>query len=352
MLKTPRAILLLVPFALAAAGCTTLPDVKPFADSTAALAVAAGTHYHDVETDVASLRLTQSAVETNEAFALRKQALEADQQTFKQTGERLDALFDAMTMYSEKVASLAAAGKTGPEAAQSLLESAKGFGELAGIAAPAAGGAVDAFTKAFKAIADEFTKMQAKKSLKEAVAAAQPGVDMVATQFEVIYGTALPAASSSIRKTKESQASIAAGGSIIGFSDNVKRNYNAYYRSLNAFVTPIDPHSTTLESAWRGFCTEPKGPCRAKNELEAVGLVEARMVAIRPIVDAYQSQVVSLDATLARRQNTSRAVIKAVKAWALEHRKLRQSLEDGTSLSAFNLKAAIVELEGLLGQKP
>ena len=41
-----------------------------------------------------------------------------------------------------------------------------------------------------------------------------------------------------------------------------------------------------------------------------------------------------------------------MKAWALEHQKLRRSLEDGTSLSAFNLKAALIELDNLLGQKP
>jgi hypothetical protein len=76
------------------------------------------------------------------------------------------------------------------------------------------------------------------------------------------------------------------------------------------------------------------------------------MVAIQPIVAAYEARIDAIDATLERRRKASNAVIKAVKAWALEHQKLRQSLGDGTSLSALNLRASLVELEGVLAQKP
>ena len=75
------------------------------------------------------------------------------------------------------------------------------------------------------------------------------------------------------------------------------------------------------------------------------------MEAIRPIVKAYETEIIAIETTLKRRRKTSKAVINAVKAWALEHQKLRRCLDDGTSLSAFNLKAALIELSNLLGQK-
>ena len=332
-----------------ATGCTTLPDVKPFADSTAGLAAAAGTHYHEVASEGASLKTVQSPVENKAAFQIRKQQLENTQKIFKETDKNLNALFGAMTTYSEKATNLVAAGKTGDKAAQSIIDSVQGFTQLAGMSGLPLGDAAAPITKGFKAIADEFTKMEAKKSLKDAVAAAESGVKVVATQFEVIYGVAITQAANGIRNTKRLEASVAAGPNIIGFHDNVKRNYNAFYRYLNGFVTGFD--QTAPSSAWRGFCQKGSEPCQAVDELEAVGLVEARMKAIRPIVKSYKTEIMNIEATLKHRRITSKAVIKAVKAWALEHQKLRLSLEDGTSLSAFNLKAALIELRNLLGQK-
>lgn len=335
--------------ALTTAGCTTLPDVKPFAESTAALSAAAGTHYRDVSSEVASLKATQLPQETSEAFSKRKSELEETQKVFAATQESLDALFAAMTAYSEKVVSLVAAGKTGPDAAQSLLDSVNGFAALGGLPAVTVAAPV---TAAFKKIADAFTQRQAAKSLKEAVAAAQPGVDIVAEQFQVIYGTAMQLAAPSLGDKRKLKASQDAGPAIIGFNDNVREKYNAYYQFLNGIVTDVDGDAEGKASAWHGFCREATGPCRPKDELEAVGLVEARMAAIRPIVETYQAQVASIDATTAKRQTASKAVIKAVKAWATEHQKLRSSLEDGTSMSAFNLRAALLELSSILGETP
>jgi hypothetical protein len=335
--------------AFTTAGCTTLPDVKPFAESTATLSAAAGTHYRDVSSEIASLKPTLQPGETadSETFKKRKAELEDTQKIFAATEQNLNALFGAMTTYSEKVVSLAAAGKTGADAAQSLLDSANGFAKLGGLPAIAV---AEPITKAFKAIADEFTKRQAAKSLREAVAAVEPGVNLVAEQFEVIYGEATKLATSSLADMRRLQASQSAGPSVIGFNDNVRDNYNAYYQFLNGIVTEFDPQAPG--SAWRGFCREPNGPCRAKDELEAVGLVEARMEAIRPIVETYTAQIASIDATASKRQAASKAVIKAVKAWATEHQKLRSALEDGTSLSAFNLRAALMELSNILGAQP
>ena len=48
------ALLIIITFGVQ--GCGTLPNVKPFASSTAALATAAGAEYHSVANDVASLK--------------------------------------------------------------------------------------------------------------------------------------------------------------------------------------------------------------------------------------------------------------------------------------------------------
>lgn len=352
MRQVPQWVALLIPLVLTAPGCTTLPDVQPFAASTAGLAAAAGSHYRDVAADVAKLKPAPLPGEkkSNKEFKTRKEQIKASQQIFKETEKNLNTLFAAMTTYSEKVANLVSAGKTGAEAARSVLDSVQGFTDLAGISTVPLSGAAEPITQGFVLIADEFTKMKSKESLEEAVAAAEPGVKLVAEQFEVIYGKAINQAAGSVRNTKRIEASIAAGPNIIGFNENVKRNYNAYYRVLNGFVTDFDPKAPA--SAWRGFCREGSNPCQAVSELQAVGLVEARMEAIRPIVASYEAQIKAIDATLEHREKTSKAVIKAVHAWAREHQKLQRSLKDGTSLSAFNLKSALVELNGLLGQRP
>jgi hypothetical protein len=298
-------------------GCTTLPDVKPFAEATAVLATSAGTHYRSVASDVASIKAKQLPLELDSAFKARSDQIQSTQLIFAETDTRLNNLFGAMTTYSEKLTSLAGAGKSGPEAAQSLIDSAKGFATVAGLTLPGLGAAAAPIAQGFKLIADEFTKIQAQKSLKDAVTAAEPGVQLVAQQFEVIYGEAIELASNSIRNFALAEASTDAGPAIIGFNSNVERNYNSYYRVLNGFVASP---STDPSTNWRGFCRNSSGTCIARDELEAVGLVEARIEAIRPIVTAYRTRVATIEATLQHRRSTSKAVVKAVKAWAVEHR--------------------------------
>ncbi len=350
MPRSPRFVVLLLPLLLGLGACTTLPDVKPFAETTAELSAAAGSHYHEVASEVAALKPVRLPGETtgDAGYRARKAQLEATQAVFRATDGQLDRLFAAMTAYSEKVASLAASGGRGAEAAQSLLDCAQGFVELAGGAGPP--DPTLPILVGFKAIAAEFTRMQAKKSLQEAVAAAQPGVEQVAQQFAVIYGEAMRQASAGLRNSQRLHASLAAGPNIIGFRDNVQRNYNAYYRVLNGFVRDVDADAPA--AAWRGFCRESRGPCQAARELDAVGLVEARMAAIAPITDAYDKDIAAIEAKLKHRRNTSKAVIRAVNAWALEHHKLQQSLQDGSPLSAFNLRAALLELDALLQHQP
>jgi len=149
-------------------------DIKPFADSTASLSAAAGTYYHEVASDVASLKPFLIAGEkvTDTRYQTRKQQLESTQKIFEETDKNLNTLFSAMTTYSEKLANLTAAGEAGAEAGQSILDSVQGFAELAGMSGLPLSSAAAPITQGFKAIADEFTKMEAKDSLKEAVAAA------------------------------------------------------------------------------------------------------------------------------------------------------------------------------------
>lgn len=351
-MRSPRLLTpALLSLALAAAGCASLPDVKPFSDATAALATAARADYHDVANDVASIQPVPLPGESSDAFDLRAKSIKDSKETFAATSQRLDGLFDSMIAYSEKLTSLVAAGKTGPEAVQSLLNSAKGFAQLAGIAVPGASAAATAVTSALEKIADQFTQIQAARSLKEAIAAAQPAVDLVAKDFQLIYGNPLDQASGYVRNSEIEAASLSAGPSVIGFHDNVKRNYNEYYRFLNQYVAPLN--GGDVGAAWNGFCqpTHEHEPCRARTELQAVGLVEARMTAIQPIVATYEAQVAEINATLARRHAANAAVVRAVSAWALEHRKLGQSLADGTPLSAFNLRTAVTELAALVEKK-
>jgi hypothetical protein len=341
------ALLIIITFGVQ--GCGTLPNVKPFASSTAALATAAGAEYHSVANDVASLKTPRIPNEPYDAFRARRRALQKAKIVFARTDTELDALFASMTEYSEKLTNLEAAGNTGSAAAKSLLDSTKGFAQLASISGMPAGPIANVITTAFKDIGDAFTKMQATHSLRSAVDAAQPAVNLVAREFKVIYSGAMAEANDYIRNTERLQASLAAGPNVIGFNRKVQENYNTYYRLLGKLVTPVNERDPG--AAWRGFCQNKSGPCRAREELDAVGLVEARMRAIHPIVEAYEQRIADIDATFARREEESKAVIRAVNAWALEHEKLRQCLKDGTGLSALNLRVAVTQLNNLLAKR-
>lgn len=67
---------------LATSGCTSLPDVEPFAQSTSDLAAAAGTHYRDVARDVAALTAVRLDAESASAFRSRKMDLEVTKKVF------------------------------------------------------------------------------------------------------------------------------------------------------------------------------------------------------------------------------------------------------------------------------
>ena len=123
MRKIRQCTILLISIIFAVGGCTSLPDVQSFANSTASLAATAGTHYNDVAADVAALKpvLVPGEDSTDTSFTTRKKQLEETQEIFKETGKNLDKLFAAMTTYSEKLTSLVAAGKTGPKAARRSL---------------------------------------------------------------------------------------------------------------------------------------------------------------------------------------------------------------------------------------
>jgi hypothetical protein len=327
-----RRLLITLSVSLASA-CTALPDVRPFADGTAALSTSAGAYYGEINAEIQSLRPPEPPASTS----VSNEDFEQTQARFAATKKLLDALFFAMTAYSEKVVILVDSGKKGGEAAQSLMNTSQGFGTLVGLAGAPISGEVAA---AIKAIADEFTRRQSLQSLTEALGAADPGVQMVATSFEVIYKDALRLAADSIRNTRRREASLRAGFAVIGFRDNVLEGYDSYYRRLNQLVR-LQPQPETY---WKGFCDPEARGCVAVQELEAVGLVEARMEAIRPIVESYDREIAAIEADHKRRLTLGEAVVKGVRAWAVEHQKLRTSLDDGTDLDARNLLAALDEI--------
>jgi len=342
--------LIVAAVSLMATACTTLPDVKPFADATASLSTAAGSQYREIESELDSLEVERAPGDSDQVHKALVAAKDNAGKAFKANRQAFDAMLAAMVTYSEKLASLAAAGKEGAEAANSLLDTFQGFASLAGVSGIPAGPLAKPITDGFKLIADEVTKRQAAASLSQAVEAAQPGVDKVAEVFEKLYGTAVPAATRAIRNTRKRNASARVGGSIIGFHKNVTTFYNEYYLILNGLIAP--PGGTIGGSAWKGFCEDGKATCRARDELQAVSLIDERMEAIRPMVESYDTEVAAADAARQQRLQASLALIRAVRAWSQEHRNVARSLNDKTDMSAFNLKAALLEVAAIFTKKP
>lgn len=152
--------------------CTSIPDIKPFADATAALSTALNKGYLHTESQLATLQSENPDLE-DEA----KNTLEELRKRWKPTKEAMNAL----VAYTDSLAALADAGKTGAESAKKLTDSFEGLYNAVGKLAPLPGISIGVKT-AFEAIAKingAIARMRARRALKDAAEDAAPAVQVI-----------------------------------------------------------------------------------------------------------------------------------------------------------------------------
>lgn len=353
--KESRKYSVLAVASIVISGCASIPNVSSFNEQTARLRIVNSAEFNDISSafggliDSADRQRLDGRMEQNDFDEYKKQWQEQQTELNKLAREFNKTLGQAVA-YSEAMAELAAAGKKGGEAAESLMESLNGFSGMFG--GPALFVAGDTAANIIGKIADAYTRRQALQSLSEAVTAAQPAVDAIAdglaeayagtntgsrrNLIEGLYGEQL-------RRAKNSH-----GRNAVNFCNTAQQFYDAYYFDINKRITPRDSNGVPNATNWKGFCKDRAGnadpTCRTVSELQALRLVRELHQAIRPVCDSYVNKVVRLQEWHKDRMTNARIISAGVQAWAREHRRIAAAISEERSFSASELKAILDEI--------
>lgn len=351
--RRPRA-LLAVPIAVAAAACASIPNVRPFAAGTADLYRASGTETRAIVAQYdASIALADEllagrgprlADEEREIIAGTRERLTEGRRSFRSSSRAFDAVLRQAVSYSERLAELAAAGESGGEAAQSLASTINGFSTLAGGAGAIVTGPA---AEILQRVGDHVTRVQARRSLREAAAEAHGAVEIVAAALTEIHGGedtgAVQQLVSSLASDHDQLLLYQAGAGIVGYYREAgSRRQEFYRRALLTLQLNADGIS--------GFCRDPETgaidpECISGQELTALREVEALLAILAPEVEAYEAARAELRAWRAARRANGALIARAVGAWVGEHRGVIDALQDGSGVSAFSLRAILAEIE-------
>lgn len=161
--------------------CTSIPDIQPYADATANLATALNKGFAHTENQLSVLQAENPDLEGQ-----AKATLDELRKRWKPSKEAINAL----VAYTDSLAALANAGKTGKEAANKLTSSFEGLYNAVAQLVPIPGlpaGVATAFNT-IGAVNGVIARMRAKKALKEAAEEAAPAVktiaDVLAANFQ------------------------------------------------------------------------------------------------------------------------------------------------------------------------
>lgn len=336
--------------AITMGACTPkIPNIRPFASATASLYTANGAETQAVLAQYnASFALAEEILKQSELrlpAASRtivdtiKARLEESSAKYAKSSASFDVVLQQAVSYSEKLAELAAAGESGPDAAKSLANTINEFGTLAG-----AGSVItQPIATVLEKVADYHTRMETRKTLREAVLVAQDAVSEVATALKEIHSDALQRLVSSLASDSDQLLLFEAGASITGYYREANERRDMFYR--RALLT-----LRLNNDGISGFCRAPDTGKIDENcinllEMEALREVEERLAALKPEFEAYQEKRTALWSWRERRRANGARIVQAVDAWVKEHRAVGDALEDGTGVSAWSLRAILAEIE-------
>lgn len=161
--------------------CTSIPDIQPYADATANLATALNKGFAHTENQLSLLQAENPDLQGEAGSTLREL-----RKRWKPSKEAINAL----VAYTDSLAALANAGKTGKEAANKLTSSFEGLYNAVAqlVPFPALPAGVHTAFNAIGAVNGVIARMRAKRALKEAAEEAAPAVktiaDVLAANFQ------------------------------------------------------------------------------------------------------------------------------------------------------------------------
>jgi tetratricopeptide (TPR) repeat protein len=283
-----------------ATGCTSLPDIGPFADATHQLKAAVAQSGSTVSDE---LRYTEGGKETaeqlDEAWKARNQA------------------FEAIAAYSDSLEAIVSSGNQGAQAAGELADSIQEFAKAAGIAIPASPAAINAVSDSIKLLVKYIAITRAAKSLEEAMVKAQPAVEQIVKLI--------------VKDLKDIDDIFRAANKLIEI------NFN------NSYATRI-----SYRKALEDFV-------QTANIANANDAVLKRLAQVNELLDSTNSWYSEYQQGLEKNQKrlrVGRALIKTAQAsvqqWVTAHKQVVNALKNRRPVSTKSLLEAAVEIQYLI----
>jgi len=162
-------------------GCRSFPDLEPFAAATAEVGAGVRTAGAAVDAEIRTLAAPLLLGNDADTDAERSADYEkVRQQLETQWALRVGAV-DALAAYSDSLAEVFDAGKSGKEAAQRVADAAS---ELSGKLFPAAGFISDAAGTTVTKIYEQIAAARAKKKLAESVASTHDAIEEIGAELD------------------------------------------------------------------------------------------------------------------------------------------------------------------------
>ncbi|MCB1860052.1 MAG: hypothetical protein KDI63_17410 [Gammaproteobacteria bacterium] len=283
------------------AGCT-LPNLKPFADATAEL------HAAVVETDSAvRLTLTEAGAESEAERLGQELAL------------RIAAL-SAVVNYSDSLAQIAAAGKSGSESAGNLSDALNGF--LGALSAPTLPSNYIALAKSLYGLVAE---VRAARSFSRAVETADPAIQGMAQVLIADFGDLEALLAQSLVPVQQA---------LLDNNDN---------HEIVDYRMQLERRRRQLEVQLSGN-TEDAGTIRSLKEIN--DLIDMTRDRYEPLAEQL--------AEIAQRTNRQILLVRASKTalrqWADIHGELGNSIAQGISPNTRLLISTVIETRKLINE--
>lgn len=371
-----KLVAVLIMIALLSA-CTSIPDIQPFADATANLATALNKGYGQTENQLATLQAENTELKVAAGAKLKE---------LRDRWKPTKAAINALVAYTDSLAALAKAGKTGQEAANKLTDSFSGLYNAVGQLLPLPGlspGVQTAF-QAIGAVNGVIARMRARRALKEAAEDAAPAVDTIArvlaanfAELENINAAAGTAAADAVQKRYsevlnyhqtlvDNDIRITRVLSLMNSYFGLTSNY--YGQAENARQAGDTARAGAIIAALPGDLQrildqikrlDPKIPAALMvTDADVVSKLETRqkelldnskryreeLSRIDPEYQSVIAKIVSIDSATRGGKDLFTKSQEAIKAWAKAHNDLKLALEKKQGLTFRELESIVKEV--------
>jgi len=334
-------LVLFAAVALAIGGCST-PNLQPFADGAASFS--------------SSIMETNTTVEIkfNDVADLQDSA-KPSLTKYRDAAKIYNEMAGLAAGYSVALADLGAAGETGGEAAEQIVQTVNGFSQFLNLASPGiplpASLVGSAAGRTIQKAAELWTRLEAHKRLLDTMSDADLAVQELAKAFVEVYGRPYKAGEVTKYRPFESIVRNVALLERTNLKADIGRNKLSFYKQATELLNKevYGTASIALEGGDTGRATQAFAD--SKQVLDEKARIDDE-------VSAYRKAEKAVLIWQARQLKASYLIADTAKAWAAEHQRLlgwfkicggiRFLQNECGQFSAATLKALAAEIQSIM----